>query len=290
MKRKWAVVWLLCALLVLAGCPPSGQATLSGVSPGVIVVGSPDTLLTLTGQNFTQPAAALWIGLDQLALPTTFVNSTRLVATVPAKELVSVGSASVRAAFGQGQNQTVTVPLTITISNTVPTLTSMSPMHILTTASSLTLSLQGTNYNTASVVNWGSTALATTYVSPTQLTAVVPTSLYASAGTVKVTVVNSGTGGGTSAGLTETVVGPFTCSAPAPPNGSVGSAYSLQISCAGGVTPYSYAVTTGSLPTGLSLGASTGLISGTPTTGGTASFTVTCTDSTGTLQVIKFKK
>jgi hypothetical protein len=63
------------------------------------------------------------------------------------------------------------------------------------------------------------------------------------------------------------------------PNGTVGSAYSATVSASGGTAPYSYAVTTGALPGGLSL-SSGGALSGTPTASGTFNFTVTATDST----------
>lgn len=61
--------------------------------------------------------------------------------------------------------------------------------------------------------------------------------------------------------------------------GVVGTAYSETISAVGGTSPYTYAVTSGSLPGGLSLNSSTGVISGTPTTAATASFTITATDA-----------
>lgn len=63
------------------------------------------------------------------------------------------------------------------------------------------------------------------------------------------------------------------------PDATVGVAYSCQVAVTGGTAPYTYAVTTGTLPAGLSLDGSTGLISGTPTTSGTSTFTVTVTDS-----------
>ena len=47
----------------------------------------------------------------------------------------------------------------------------------------------------------------------------------------------------------------------------------------GGTTPYTYAVTTGTLPTGLSLNTSTGVISGTPTATGTSALVITATDA-----------
>lgn len=56
-------------------------------------------------------------------------------------------------------------------------------------------------------------------------------------------------------------------------------AYSLTLSASGSVPTWS--VTSGSLPTGLSLNTSTGVISGTPTTTGSYSVTVTATNSAG---------
>jgi hypothetical protein len=66
------------------------------------------------------------------------------------------------------------------------------------------------------------------------------------------------------------------------PNGQIGVAYSQTVQATGGVTPYSWSVISGSLPAGLSLGSSSGTISGTPTAAGTSNFTVRVTDSQGT--------
>jgi hypothetical protein len=63
------------------------------------------------------------------------------------------------------------------------------------------------------------------------------------------------------------------------PNGTVGSSYSATLAATGGTSPYTWALTTGSLPAGLSLAPSTGAISGTPTTAATSAFTVQVTDS-----------
>ena len=62
------------------------------------------------------------------------------------------------------------------------------------------------------------------------------------------------------------------------PGGYTGTPYSQQLSAAGGVAPYSWQVTGGSLPPGLTLSPS-GLVSGTPTATGTYSFTANVTDS-----------
>jgi hypothetical protein len=54
----------------------------------------------------------------------------------------------------------------------------------------------------------------------------------------------------------------------------------FTLQATGGVLPYSWAVTTGSLPTGIVLDSATALVHGTPT-GTTQTFIVTVTDSTG---------
>lgn len=62
--------------------------------------------------------------------------------------------------------------------------------------------------------------------------------------------------------------------------GTQNAAYSVQLNSSGGTAPYTYALISGALPTGLTLTAA-GLISGTPTVEETKSFTVEVSDSTG---------
>ena len=71
---------------------------------------------------------------------------------------------------------------------------------------------------------------------------------------------------------------PVTVSPVSLPGGAVATAYSQTVTASGAVAPYSFAPTAGALPAGLSL-SSGGVISGTPTAGGSFNFTVTATDS-----------
>ena len=59
-----------------------------------------------------------------------------------------------------------------------------------------------------------------------------------------------------------------------------GIAYSQTFTASGGIAPYRFAVSTGSLPAGLALNTTTGVINGTPTASGTANFAITASDST----------
>ncbi len=66
----------------------------------------------------------------------------------------------------------------------------------------------------------------------------------------------------------------------ASPTGNVGAAFSHAISATN--SPGSYALASGTLPVGLTLNTTTGVITGTPTAAGTSSVTVTATNSIGT--------
>src|SRR6202023_3246097 len=62
-------------------------------------------------------------------------------------------------------------------------------------------------------------------------------------------------------------------------NATANSPCSATLSATGGSGTYSFAVSAGTLPSWLSLNGSTGVLSGTPTTSGTSTFTITATDS-----------
>jgi len=73
-----------------------------------------------------------------------------------------------------------------------------------------------------------------------------------------------------------------------PPAGEAGAAYSDALTVTGGTAPYHWSVSAGALPDGITLDAATGELAGTPTTPGTASFTIQVTDAqakTATRQV-----
>jgi uncharacterized protein (TIGR03437 family) len=92
--------------------------------------------------------------------------------------------------------------------STAATIASISPASAAAGGAAFTLTVSGSNFVSGAVVRWNGNALATTFVSATQLTAAVPTSLIATAGTGTITVANPGTAASNSV--------PFTITPPAP--------------------------------------------------------------------------
>ena len=102
------------------------------------------------------------------------------------------------------------------------------------------------------------------------------------AGTFSFTVtVTDSTGQFATQAVSLTVVAGPALGFATPPAGRTGSPYSDQLTASGGTTPYSWLVTAGGLPAGVTLGSSTGLLAGTPSAGGVFNFTVTLTDAAG---------
>jgi IPT/TIG domain-containing protein len=82
--------------------------------------------------------------------------------------------------------------------NSAPAVAAVSPNSSEQGGPGFTLSVVGSNFVSTSSVQWNGSSLPTTFVSSVLLTAAVPASDVASEGPDSVTVVNSGTGGGTS--------------------------------------------------------------------------------------------
>jgi hypothetical protein len=97
----------------------------------------------------------------------------------------------------------------------------------------------------------------------------------------QVSVVDSA-GVSTSQGLSWSVNAPVLTitTASALPNATAGSAYSQAFAVTGGIRQYTWSIPPGSLQPGLTF-SSTGVLSGTPTQGGTSTFTVNVADASG---------
>lgn len=79
-----------------------------------------------------------------------------------------------------------------------PTITSLNPVSAIAGGAAFTLTVNGSDFVSGSVVRWNGSDRPTTYVSSTRLTASIPAAAIATAGSASVTVFNPAPGGGTS--------------------------------------------------------------------------------------------
>ena len=166
---------------------------------------------------------------------------------------------------------------TVTVANTLTVATISLPGGTENTAYSATLGATGGTTPYTWSVTSGSLPAGLSLAASTGLISGTPTGTGSSSFTVQVTDANSQTA--TQAlSLTVNPSQPSITTGTLP-DGTENTAYSATLGATGGTTPYTWSVTSGSLPAGLSLAASTGLISGTPTGTGTNNFTVQVTDA-----------
>jgi hypothetical protein len=163
--------------------------------------------------------------------------------------------------------QTKTVTLTLTV----------VPAALTVSTSSLPSGAVGTAYSATLAATGGTTPYSWSITSgalPTGLSLAAATGVISGTPTVAVTtssitfsVHDSGSPVQTKPVTLTLTIAPatLTVSTSSLPSGTVGSAYSTTLAATGGTTPYAWSITSGALPTGLSLAAATGVISGTPT-------------------------
>jgi hypothetical protein len=93
---------------------------------------------------------------------------------------------------------TATATTTIQVNNPTPVITGTSPSFVSAGGGAFTLTINGVGFTPNSTVMWANTALVTTYVNGTQVTAQVSAASISSAGTVAVSMRTPSPGGGTS--------------------------------------------------------------------------------------------
>jgi hypothetical protein len=106
---------------------------------------------------------------------------------------------AIATATGYSTSAVASAAYTISIpTNPVPAISGISPAFTDAGGAVFTLTVNGSGFIASSTVYWGSSALTTTYVSATQLTAQVPAADIATAGTIAITVQTPAPGGGSS--------------------------------------------------------------------------------------------
>jgi hypothetical protein len=159
---------------------------LSAVTPNSAIAGSPALPISVNGAGFVQESVTT-VNWNGAALATAFVSPTQLTATIPAADLAATTTANLTVTSA-GQ---VSAPQSFVVSST-PMITSLSPASAADGSPGFTLAVNGSGFSSNAVVQWNGTALTTTPVSASQLTAAVPASLLTAPDVASVTVLSGG--------------------------------------------------------------------------------------------------
>lgn len=272
-----------------AGTPLTGTAgySITVAAPTISVTNAPSAAaintpysFSLTGAGGTAPYSYILDGGTTLPAGLSLASNGTISGTPTVLGLknftVRITDSSAPTPFFSAAN------LSINVQNVVPPVANAVSATVAHGSSSnpITLSITGGTATSVAVATSATHGVATASGTTILYT---PAASYSGPDSFTYTATNAG---GTSAPATVTInVSPATISyAPSSPAaGTVGLAYSQPLTGAsGGTAPYTYTITSGSLPPGITL-ASNGTLSGTASANGTFNFAVRATDSsTGT--------
>ncbi|MCK9517623.1 MAG: IPT/TIG domain-containing protein [Dehalococcoidia bacterium] len=181
---------------------------ITSLTPPSIQAGAPGFTLTVKGTGFVPGSKVTWKGAVHA---TTYISATELRINLNESDIQTAGTISVGVVNPEpGGGIAVASTFTVTAApggggeggggadNPLPLLTAISPTSAPAGSPDVTLTVTGTNFVDGSVVQWAGAPLATTYVSATKLTAIVPAAKLAAEGTAEISVVSPAPGGGPS--------------------------------------------------------------------------------------------
>lgn len=273
--RRPALMCVLVALtLAIAGCGSGSNPIAVTLSPGTAqsVMAGQTVAVTATVANDSKNGGVTW----SLTGPGSLSGQSATSVTYTAPSPVSA-SATVTITATSATDSTKTAALTV---NLQAVSVAVSPNAAQTVDQGQTVAVTATVSNDPQTkgVTWslsgggtlsGQTATAVTYTAPASVT---------SASTATITAT-SGFDNTKTATLTVNLVPPPSVTTTSLAGGQVGVAYSASLAASNGISPYTWSITAGALPAGLTLSGNT--ISGTPTAYGTFNFTVQVKDAAG---------
>jgi hypothetical protein len=289
LTRIGASTLLIAVCFFVVGCGGVGIANagvpaISQIIPQAVTAGSGNTTVEIVGSRINNSTVVLWNGSP---LATTMLDSSTVASPVESASLAVPGVAQVQLMNTATGVKSDAVELSIASANTAAlTITTTSlPNGVVGTPYSATLTASGGNQpyswsfasgrmpaglslNSSGVISGTPTAAGTFSVGLTLKDKSKPPQQKFIALTLIISKAVSTTPPPT----------PLTVSSSTLAAATFGTAYSQTLAATGGSPAYTWSVSSGSLPPGLSL-ASSGAISGTPTQGGAFAFTASVIDS-----------
>lgn len=257
--------------------------TVTGGSGAPAIIAQPVNQTVTAGQSATFSVTAT--GSAPLSYQwnrnaTAISGATSAAYTTPPTTTADSGAQfSVVISNASGSVTSSAATLTVNAGTTGPTITTQPSNQTVTAGQTASFSVTATG--TAPLAyQWHKNGLAISGATSPSYTTPATTSADNGA-QFDVLVSNSaGSANSQAATLTVTPAATVKITTTSLPNGVTQVAYSATLQATGGTLPYTWSVSSGQLPAGLTLSAA-GAISGTPTTAGLATFTIQVADSLG---------
>jgi hypothetical protein len=207
----------LTAIVPVALVTQSGTISVTVVNPAVSNISSPAASFIISGipvapptvtltapanqAAYTSPASIVLTATPMAAQGATiakvdFYSGTTLAGTATTAPYsytangLAAGPYTFKAIATDSNGNTGTSNSATVTVYAAPTISTLSPASAIMNSGTFTLKVAGTGFVSTDVVQWNGQPLATTFVSATALTAVIPSTLLTAAGTPAVTVVN----------------------------------------------------------------------------------------------------
>ncbi len=143
--------WMFLLLIVLAAASlPVAAQVIVGINPSAVAAGGPGFTLTVTGSGFNVNSTVQIKGSNRT---TAFVSALQLTASILASDITTPGSSAITVTNPSVGGGTVSNALQLDITGApAPTLTSASPEFTTQSASSVMMTLIGSNFRPGATV------------------------------------------------------------------------------------------------------------------------------------------
>ncbi len=172
--------------------------TATSINPTTKIAGDAAFTLTVNGANYNASSVVRIGGNNRT---TTLVSATQLTAQLTAADVAAAGTYAITV-FSPAPGGGSSAAVELTVNNPLPVISTLEPNRVLEGSSDFVLTVNGSNFVSSSTVKWNNQSRNTTFVTSTQLAALITAADAAAAATASITVENPAPGGGTSEPVT----------------------------------------------------------------------------------------
>lgn len=159
--------------------------TITSIDPPSVSAGGPPFSLNVYGTGFAEVAV---VQLNGAALPTTWLNSTKLTAEIAASQVSNAAQINI-VAVNPGPPQQISNPQTLSVVKT-PLINSLEPATVVQAGAAFTLTVLGSGFVAGAVAKLNGVALTSEFLNASELTVQVSASQVAAVGQLSITVSN----------------------------------------------------------------------------------------------------